>query len=165
MAWLLRLVLKLRLYRGGLLEMDMMSMAVLSIDHLLAALGLNEAERSAWYRDRVASKSASGQEYRRRKATLHRLLGDPEQVRNQPGGDALARVLAARRDELAPMSCRLDSLEKGGELSQPKNTLLRSYVHLHCNRLLAGDGLAEDQVVELVARTRNGLEHAPLVPG
>ena len=151
----------LRLSRGGLLELDMTSLAVLSIDNLLAGLGASEAECLAWYRERVASRTTAGEEYRRRKELLRRLLGDPEQIRNQPGGDALLRVLGARRDALEPIGRHLDRLTEAGELSQPKAILFRSYVHLHCNRLLAGDRSAEEQFLGLLARTRYGLQQAP----
>jgi len=150
----------LRLIRGGLLELDMTSLAVLSIDNLLAGLGASEAERVAWYRDRVASRTTAGEEYRRRKEVLRRLLGDPEQIRAQPGGDALARALAARTDRVIEIGQRLDTLIVAGELAQPKRRLYSSYVHLHCNRLLAGDRSGEEQVLGLLARARYGLTQA-----
>ena len=151
----------LRLNRGGLLELDMTSLAVLSIDNLLAGLGASEAERVAWYRERVASRTTAGDEYRRRKEVLRRLLGDPEQIRAQPGGDALARALAARTDRVVAIGQSLDALIVTGELAQPKRRLYSSYVHLHCNRLLAGDRSAEEQVLGLLARARYGLMQAP----
>jgi thiopeptide-type bacteriocin biosynthesis protein len=151
----------LRLSREGPLGMDMTFLAVLSIDDLLAGLGSSEAERLDWYRERVSSRTIAGDEYRRRKDMLRGLLGDPEQIRSQPGGDALARVLAARRNELETIGRGLDALTAAGELSQPKSVLLRSYVHLHCNRFLAGDRSAEEQVLGLLARTRYGLQQAP----
>jgi lantibiotic biosynthesis protein len=151
----------LRLSREGLLGMDLTSLAVFSIDDLLTGLGASEAERVDWYRVRVSSRAIAGDEYRRRKDVLRGLLGDPEQIRNQPGGDALARVLAARRNELEPIARRLDALTAAQQLSQPKSMLFRSYVHLHYNRLLAGDPSAEEQVLGLLARTRYGLKQAP----
>jgi thiopeptide-type bacteriocin biosynthesis protein len=151
----------LRLSREGLLEMDMTSLAVLSIDELLAGLGASEVERVDWYREKVSSRTVASDEYRRRKDMLRGLLGDPERVRSQPGGDALARVLVARRNELETIGRRLDAMMAAEELSQPKSVLLGSYVHLHCNRLLAGDRSAEEQVLGLLARTRYGLKQAP----
>jgi len=151
----------LRLSREGLLGMDLTSLAVFSIDDLLTGLGASEAERVDWYRERASSRTVAGDEYRRRKDALRGLLGDPEQIRTQPRGDALARVLAARRNELQPIARQLDALTAAQELSQPKSMLFRSYVHLHCNRLLAGDRSAEEQVLALLARTRYGLKQAP----
>jgi thiopeptide-type bacteriocin biosynthesis protein len=146
----------LRLSRGGLVGFDMTSLAALSIDTLLASLGLSEAQRLIWYRERVASRSMASDEYRRRKDSLRRLLGDPEYVRGEPGGDALLRVLAARTEKLAEAGRRLDALAAANAIGQPKTELLRSYVHLHCNRMLA-DRVGEEQILALLARTRYGL--------
>lgn len=151
----------LRLSRGGLLDLDISSLAIVSIDDLLASLGVNEAERLVWYRERVPSRNLVSDEYRRRKDALRRLVGDPEEMRARPGGDALARVLAARHDELARIGAQLDTLGSAAELLQPKSALLRSFVHLHCNRLLAGDRSAEEQILALLARTRDSLSRAP----
>jgi lantibiotic biosynthesis protein len=154
----------LRLSSAGLLGLDMGSLAMLSIDDLLAALGLHEADRVTWYRERVSSRTLAGEEYRRRKTELRRLLGDAEQLWERPGGDALSRVLAERRNKLAPLARQLDSLASAGALSQAKSTLLRSYVHLHCNRLLGGGRLDEETILALLSRTRYGLSQAPYVP-
>jgi lantibiotic biosynthesis protein len=151
----------LRLSRSGLLDLDMSSLAFVSIDDLLAGLGATEAERADWYRERAPSRTLAADEYRRRKDTLRRLIGDPEQLFARPGGDALARILAARRNEIALIGDQLDALASAGELLQPKSALFRSYVHLHCNRLLAGDRFAEEQVLTLLARARDSLRRAP----
>ena len=151
----------LRLSREGLLKIDMTSLAVLSIDDLLTSLGLGEADRVDWYRERVTARTTTGDEYRRRKDVLRGLLGDPEHIRSQPGDDALTRVLAARRNELHPIIQRLDTLTAAKELSQSRSMLLRSYVHMHCNRLPAGDRSIEEQVLGLLARMRYGLKQAP----
>jgi thiopeptide-type bacteriocin biosynthesis protein len=154
----------LRLSRSGLLELEMTTLAVLSVDDLLAGLGASEADRLAWYREHISSGSGAGQEYRRLKATLRPLLGDPEYLRIQPGGDALARVLASRRYELAGPCGELHSLAETGGLSQTKMALFSSYVHLHCNRLLSGDRALEEQVLGLLKRTRYGLTREPASP-
>jgi thiopeptide-type bacteriocin biosynthesis protein len=144
--------------------LEMTSLAIMRIDDLLAGLGAGEAEQLAWYRERVPSRNVAGDEYRKRKDTLRKLLGDPEQIRARPGGDALARVFDARRIELARVRDELDALGSTGELLIPKSTLFRSYVHLHCNRLFSIDRPAEDQILALLARTRDGLSRAPYRP-
>jgi thiopeptide-type bacteriocin biosynthesis protein len=153
----------LQLSRAGLIDLDMTALAVVSIDHLLAALGLSTTERAAWCRSRQAAKKASGDQYRVRKEALRLLLGDPAHLRSRPGGDALARVLEARSAELVPIGRRLDSLEIRGELSQGKNELIGSYVHLHCNRLLANNWSLEELIVGLLGRTRQGLDQSPRI--
>jgi thiopeptide-type bacteriocin biosynthesis protein len=152
----------LQLSRDRALRMDLTALAVLSIDDLLAGLGAGEAERTSWYRERTGPHTAAGDEYRRRKDSLRSLLGDPEEMRSQLGGDALARTLAARRHALEEVGRRLAEMEAAGLLFPPKAKLFGSYVHLHCNRLLGVDRTAEEQALGLLARTRNGLSRAPL---
>jgi thiopeptide-type bacteriocin biosynthesis protein len=151
----------LRLIQGHALTMDRTMLAVLTVDDLLAALGLDEAERLAWYRAGVTSRHEAGEEYRHRKVPLRRLIGDPAGLPAQPGGAEVARILAARRRELAPAALRLAELGRRGELSQAPATLYRSYVHLHFNRLVGSDGTAESRVLGLLLRTREGLARAP----
>jgi lantibiotic biosynthesis protein len=152
----------LRLSRNGLLTIDLTELAVLSIDDLLAGLGADQAQRLTWYQQQAPSRNTSGKEYRRRQAALRALLGDPGHLRQQPGGDALARALAARRDELSSPAKRLNKLAETKELSQPLSALFRSYVHLQCNRLLGGRSTEEDQIIGLLQRTQYGLSQAPL---
>jgi thiopeptide-type bacteriocin biosynthesis protein len=140
----------------------MTSLAVLSIDHLLADLGLTPADRVAWYRGREAAKTASGREYRQRKDALRRLLGDAEHLREQRGGDALARVLGSRSEQLAPVGRRIDATESARELSVRKLDLISSYVHLHINRLMASNWQQEELVIGLLGRTRQSLGQSAL---
>jgi thiopeptide-type bacteriocin biosynthesis protein len=145
--------------------MDRTTLAVLSIDDLLAGLGLTGAERLEWYRDRVVSRHETGPEYRQRKGTLRSLLGDTQSLPTELGGEAVARTFAARRAALAPVAQRLGESAERGELGQPPSILYRSFVHLHCNRLLGnlGDGGAtEEQALGLLLRTREGLDRAQL---
>jgi class I lanthipeptide synthase len=152
----------LRLSRNDLLTIDMTELAVLSTDDLLVGLGADQAQRLTWYRERVPSRNTGGEEYRRRQAALRALLGNPGHLRQQPGGDALARALAARRDELSSPAKRLNELAETRELSQPVSALFRSYVHMQCNRLLSAGGPEEDQIIGLLQRTHYGLSLLPI---
>jgi len=145
-----------------LLEMDRTTLTILSVDDLLAGLGLTQPDRLRWYRDQVVSRRESGQEYRQRKQTLRSLLGDPTRLLAEPGGEVVAGVFEARRKALAPVAQRLYALTKRGELGQPKSQLCRSFVHLHCNRLLASNWPVEQQLMGLLLRVQEGLEKAPL---
>jgi lantibiotic biosynthesis protein len=152
----------LYLSQQRLLKMDRTTLAILSIDNLLAGLGLTQADRLRWYRDQVVSRHQTGQEYRQRKQTLRSLLGDPTRLLAEPGGEAVARVFGARREALAPVAKRLYELTERGELGQPKSQLYQSFVHLHCNRLLGSGQTIEEQALGLLLRTREGLDKAPL---
>jgi thiopeptide-type bacteriocin biosynthesis protein len=144
------------------LQMDKTTLAILSIDDLLAALSLTETDRLQWYKDQVVSRHETGPEYRQRKKALRLLLGDPRQLLAEPGGEAVAEVFAARREALAPHNGRLDESMDRGELAQPKSKLYQSFVHLHCNRLLGNSSATEQQLMGLLLRTREGLDKAPL---
>jgi len=155
----------LYLDQQGSLGIDRTTLAVLSIDDLLAGLGLTEAERLEWYRDRVVSRHETGPDYRQRKGTLRSLLGDPRRLPTESGGEAVAHTFAARRAALAPVAQRLGESAERGELGQPRAIRDRSFVHLHCNRLLGSlgeGGATEEQALGLLLRTREGLDRAPL---
>jgi lantibiotic biosynthesis protein len=145
-----------------LLQMDRTTLAILSIDDLLAGLGLSEVDRLRWYKDQVVSRHETGSEYRQRKKALRLLLGDPKQLLADPRGEAVAREFATRREAFAPIVQRLDESMERGELAQPKSKLYQSFVHLHCNRLLGNGPATEQQLIGLLLRTREGLDRAPL---
>ncbi len=150
------------------IDLDPINLAVLSVDNLLAGLGLTETERCAWLRAHVTSRRDVSTTFRERKTLLRSLLGDPEALLNEMGGESVLEVLTASRKVLAPVTERLAELVQDGALSQTPSALYGSYIHMHCNRLLA-DRQAEQQVLGLLLRTLEGLIHAPFthhrVPG
>jgi thiopeptide-type bacteriocin biosynthesis protein len=141
--------------RGAL---DLMEMAVLSVDHLLAGLGLDEAARLRWYRDAAPPPVESGTAYRQRGRRLRELLGHPGA---DPASAAVLDILARRTAELAPIGARLNDLADAGQLNSPVTTIARSLVHLHCNRL-GVDSASERVLLGLLQRTRVSLVAAPL---
>jgi thiopeptide-type bacteriocin biosynthesis protein len=144
------------------LPFDLTTLAVLSMDDLLAGVGLDERERAAVYLDAPPGTPEHGQEYRRRKDELRRLLGGPDALRGTPEGAALASLLDARRAALAPTATLLRSLEREARLQHPLAKLCRSYLHLHVNRLLGTSPPYEQLALQLLRRTREGLIHAPV---
>ena len=134
----------------GPLARDRVGLAVLSVDDLLDALGLDPRRRLGWYGGRVADRRASGAEHRRRKATLRPLLGDPRWLAGRPGGAEVLGHLAERRAALAPVAERLAAMSAAGRLQgRGLEELAGSFVHLHCNRLLGPDPAAERLVLGL----------------
>ena len=147
----------------GPLALDRVGLAVLSIDDLLDALGLDPRRRLGWYGGRVADRRASGAEHRRRKATLRPLLGDPRWLAGRPGGAEVLGHLAERRAALAPVAERLAAMSAAGRLQgRGLEELAGSFVHLHCNRLLGPDPAAERLVLGLALRAWESLDRAPL---
>ena len=145
----------------GTPELDRLTLAVLSIDDLLAALGLTESERRIWYRNGASIASEDGREYRRRQAELRRLLSDPNARPALPAGATVREIFAARRDALRSASNALDSAKANGLLHTDKATLCASYVHLHCNRVLPLGSPVAVQALKLLRRAREGLAHYP----
>ena len=56
----------------------------------------------------------------------------------------------------------LDSLAAAGRLERTIAEICRSHVHLHTNRLLGSEPEDEQLVLELLRRTRDGLERSPV---
>jgi lantibiotic biosynthesis protein len=143
-------LLKLLMARTS--RVDRALLAVLTIDELLAGLGLGPQDRVAWYRERIPRPVPAGEEYRRRKTELRAILS------NGGAGQEVGAILAERRQGLAHAATCLASLAAAGDLRQPMSILYNSYVHLHCNRLLGIDSGAERTALALALRTRASLD-------
>ncbi|RBQ16666.1 hypothetical protein DP939_28670 [Spongiactinospora rosea] len=124
---------------------DRATVAALSVDDLLDALGLDVEQRTRFYRDGVSPSPDGGRDYRRRSRELRRLLRDPGSLGTTPHDRALTSLLAVRRRNLPS--------------TYPSPSVCRSHVHLHCNRLLGTGHEPEHRVLELLRRTREGLAH------
>jgi thiopeptide-type bacteriocin biosynthesis protein len=145
--------------------LDRTTMAVVSIDRMLRGLGASDAERLAWYGAQVVAKKDSSAEYRQRGAKLRLAIGDPAHLASLSGGPELARILERRREALAPLADRLAALVARGALCQDVKAIWRSYVHLHCNRLLAATPSQEQLLLGLLFRVHESLARAPLGAG
>lgn len=137
---------------------DRLELAVVSIDALLVALGMDAAARLAWCCAQAPPPSESGAAYRERKRRLRDLLSVPGAVDGWPAGTRA--VLQARMDAVGPTAARLAQLHAHGVTSRPLDVLATSFVHLHANRL----GLSrsdERLAIGLLRRTLAGLAASP----
>ncbi len=132
---------------------DRTILSMLNIESLLAAFGLDDRRRIAWYRERVISKSESGDDYRKRKRELCNRVGDPP--------DTLVGIFSTRTAALEPVRARLEALTAAGALQQPLDRLLISFVHMSCNRLSGPQWPSEQRSLGLLVRTRTALLHVP----
>lgn len=140
-------------------------LAALSLDDLLAALGLDTDARLRWYRTRVPSRHEVGQLYREHKAVLRALLSSHrERAAERSDGtspapaipDEIARVLMRRRHELRRHAEALSDML--GPLDRTESAeIVGSVLHMHCNRLLGTDTAAERRALGLLLRTSEGL--------
>ena len=147
----------LQLAQSGALLLDRMTLAILSVDDLLAGLEWSPQERMEWYAGFPQARDTTGDEYRQRKALLRRLLGSGDALHEEQAGPEVAAVFAQRRQSLQPVGRHLRLLAESGELTQPLGSLLSSYIHLHCNRLLGSEAGAETRLLGLLTRTWEGL--------
>ena len=142
---------------------DRITLLAVTVDDLLAALGYDERDRLDWYRGR-SDKGARevGDDYRRRKDLLRQAAGNPEWLRSQPAGHEIAEILSRRRAAIEPARVLLRDLEKGAGLHPPLDTLCRSFVHLHFNRLCGPDAGDEQRVLSLLLRAHESVARAPV---
>ncbi|MFD4656354.1 lantibiotic dehydratase [Kitasatospora sp. NPDC058444] len=147
----------LRASTEGRLGVDLLELAVISIDDLLAGLGLSPKERAAFSYGSPLPPRLGGSEYRKRQRALRQALGGALPIEGE-----VSRLLSTRRPALAPAIDLIDSLHRDQALWCSRDELCRSYVHLHANRLLGTDTSGESMALELLRRTRAGLARAPL---
>jgi lantibiotic biosynthesis protein len=135
---------------------DRLTLAILSVDDMLASLGFDERARHEFYLARATLSAEDGQEYRKRKTTLARLFESANGGPPDGADPEIARILAARHRDLNPVASELAILEDQGILPTPRTVLYANYVHMHCNRLGTGPAL-EQQALQLLRRTRESL--------
>ena len=138
---------------------DRLALLAVSVDRLLADLGLDAADRLDWAKRQVTSRHVSGDEYRERK-TMLRSWFSPLQ-----GGDAwppwLSGWLDSRGRLLSALRERWAELLRQERLSVSRDFMLRSLVHMHCNRFAGVDRSAEEKVLGVLLRLRESLLKAP----
>lgn len=143
---------------------DETTLLALSIDDLLAALGLTEDVRATWYGRQVNARSPDiGDAYRKHKEKLRSAVGTPERFLSEFSfGDEIADALAERRRRITEVAKQLQRLQEEHSLSQSIEDLCTSFVHLHLNRLASPEAPSEPRILGLLQRTRESLRNAPL---
>jgi thiopeptide-type bacteriocin biosynthesis protein len=154
----------LHLIQDRMVKLDRTILAMIGIDTLLSDVGLSTADRLKWYQSSSHLRAEVGAEYRLRKGAFRAALGMEHFIQAQFGGHALERAIARRHDLLAATAPRLEQLFASCEITQSKSTILASYVHMHCNRLLGIELVHERRVLGLLLRSREGLARAPVRP-
>lgn len=157
----------LKLLKTGTWPHDETTLLAISIDNLLAGLGLTEPERLVWYQSQTNARTAEiGAEYRKRKDTLRRAIGDPDAfVSGLPCGNEVMEILRRRHAALGQVGRRIAALKDDQLLSRTMSELCSSFVHLHLNRLATSNSLGETQILGLLQRTRESLRSAPVKKG
>jgi thiopeptide-type bacteriocin biosynthesis protein len=146
------------------LEVERAQFGVYTVDALLTALGLHAAERTQLYADGLRERKETSEEFRKEQAAFRSVLGDPDWLSNQPAGAEAAAILAVWDALVRAVAAELDQLAQTGQLGKTKQQLARSFVHMHCNRLLGCGHPPEQRVLGLALRTRESLARAPWRP-
>jgi thiopeptide-type bacteriocin biosynthesis protein len=130
-------------------------LAIAGCDRLLADLGLDVASRSALVRQRRDSLVRTlgwrgpalgrlGKRFRRERPELERLLDDE----SDPGPLAPGLTILRKRSRtLAPVRAELERLELERRLTAGRASIAGSMLHMHLNRLLRGDAVAQEAVL------------------
>jgi thiopeptide-type bacteriocin biosynthesis protein len=126
------------------------------VDLLLADLGLGQEERLACVRDQRDALSRRlrwdgparrrlGERFRREQQGLGRVLLDAPDDGHplEPG----LRLLRERSARIAPPAVELRRLERDRRLTTPLAEIAKSLLHMHLNRLLRGDNVAQEAVI------------------
>ncbi len=130
---------------------------VASTAELLAGLGLDRAQRVAFYESQAALVDdpqvarTAGADYRESKTRLRTLLsGDPTQ-------GPLAEALGSLRTAVSPSGVALAEAERTGDLDGTVAEILPSLVHMHHNRMVGPGQPSEPHLIQLLLRTERGL--------
>jgi thiopeptide-type bacteriocin biosynthesis protein len=156
-------VVALRLRR--VLEFATIDLALLTIDDLVASLGLAAAERLRLYQTiRAGQERQFGGQINRMHKHFHgyrksaqRIVGDRAWLRTQPGGPALEAALARRTTELHAPSAELRELVRQEQLGVPQASFLASCIHMHFNRLIGLNRALEFESIYYLERTFESL--------
>jgi len=132
-------------------ELERAHLAACTVDDLLEGLGLTPAARLNWYR-RMAGR-IHGAEYRTNSHRLRALLGDSWGVPPDPRLASIRSILMERRIILQKLGPKLVDLDHARKLWTPLDDILRSVVHMHCNRLCSDHSRQEERALELASRT------------
>lgn len=141
---------------GKRVALDSWSLCVLSLDRLLAALGLGEEEIASWLAETPEDRRLLGSQFRHRKRDLRIILA---------AGYALPEPIeAAIKEAVEVISVawnKLAQLDGNGEPGADPAELRRSFAHLHVNRHLGTNPEVEKTIFSLLARARRSLLRHP----
>lgn len=134
---------------------DDTEVAVLTLDRLLADLGVEAGRRPGFCAAIAAAGPEAGRGYRKRQKRLRELLGG---ANSHPQLDDL---LAARSAIVTATAADLRHMTS--PLTQPLDAIQRSIAHMHLNRLLYPTQQQEQLVYGLAERATRSLLEAPIV--
>lgn len=138
------------------LPVDLLALAVFSLDQFLMHWGLDEAQRLAWVQWRT--RNYGKYEFKKEFHQQRRVFCDLLDVRNNTATvlrKIITSAVSTQENVLKDVSVRLDQLAHAGQLWSSKNSILNNLLHMHINRLL---GASPGQERKIYAFWRYTLE-------
>jgi len=143
----------LSLRRAGVIDLDPVVLAAITVQDLLAHAGYGNEEQLSWISAIVGRIPSPYPPLRGEIRQLRRLLCGG--LTMSPGGVEIPAVLAGRRQQLDAMSDRVAVITRGEPTI--RDDLLHSYIHMHCNRLLGRDRTAEAHSLIILQKSLHGI--------
>jgi thiopeptide-type bacteriocin biosynthesis protein len=139
-------------------SVDRRILAVVSVDQLLDAMGLDTHDRLRWFDAQTSpsDRHDAGPDYRTHKERLLDALSRGSLHATPSDGHAFLDGLAERRSAISALAplLRIASRESG---TDRLDGMLADLVHLHLNRLLGTAPAAERRVLAMALRAREAL--------
>ncbi|MBU6142111.1 thiopeptide-type bacteriocin biosynthesis protein [Patescibacteria group bacterium] len=147
----------IRLKQSGEMKMPLLHLATLSIDSFLGGLGIPDQEKIHWCREYGLPRDAGSAEYRKGQRELLKvferlLVGVPDAECGK-----VAKIFRDRHGKISEVVSQLQAHERDGRLTRSLREISHSVIHIHCNRLLGADRVAEQAAEGLLVRMRLSL--------
>lgn len=121
------------------------------VDDMLRSFGMSDAKNLSWLRHHSPFRKHVGAEYRK-----HGLLLRSALLKGCDDDEQLRMSMATRRTALSELTVELKRLYVERLFCLPSESVLRSVIHMHCNR--AGlDPEREGKLISLLARVREAI--------
>jgi thiopeptide-type bacteriocin biosynthesis protein len=110
-------------------------LAVAGLDVLFHNLGYSSSERLDFFNAVAAPRKDTSSEYRERKTILQALVGGRCPASIGPAVKTALNALEAGASQFAEAGRQLRQFDQEGRLTVPLSGILRSFAHMHCNRI------------------------------
>lgn len=147
---------------GKQIDTDRCAWNALTMDLLLAGLGLDVLTRSEWLQRHIPRHYASGKEYSTRSKQLRNIFAFPEGAAIPSVRPSFTRLIQDYLHALRPIGQLIRASVDSGQIFRDIDDLFASYLHLHSNRVLGVEPSTEELSLGLLRRTRLSLAEAPL---
>lgn len=146
------------------LMLDLLAVAVFSLDRLFACWGYDRDQRLQWLKPRTENDSWSA-EFRRVRPRYCELLA-PRETHADPELDGelhlLREAVAPLEGQLPPLAAQVRTLAQAGQLWVAEDELLASVAHLHKIRLLGLEETLEQKMYAFWRRTGESIRLRPV---